>query len=111
MKNQWSENVNTGELLTSLELMSMLSISSTTLWRHVKNGELPKPVYIELWTRDFRHTNGDLRSRSKHTLTCLRSRKHIYTSFFFVFIFIKSMVCFVLWEWFAICTFNSIVAR
>ncbi|AYA63479.1 helix-turn-helix transcriptional regulator [Alteromonas sp. RKMC-009] len=46
MKNQWSENVNTGELLTSLELMSMLSISSTTLWRHVKNGELPKPVYI-----------------------------------------------------------------
>ncbi|RUM32157.1 MAG: hypothetical protein DSY75_02035 [Alteromonas sp.] len=30
---------------------------------------------------------------------------------FFVFIFIKSMVCFVLWEWFAICTFNSTLAR
>lgn len=54
MKNQCSENAYAGELLTSLELMSMLSISSTTLWRHVKNGELPKPVYIgkrRYWSR------------------------------------------------------------
>lgn len=55
MKNQCSENANAGELLTSLDLMSMLSISSTTLWRHVKSGDLPKPVYIgkkRYWKRE-----------------------------------------------------------
>ena len=33
-------------LLTAVELMMMLSISSTTLWRHVNNGDLPKPYYV-----------------------------------------------------------------
>mgnify|MGYP000064800983 CR=1 FL=1 len=32
--------------MTATEVMMVLSISATTLWRHVKSGELPKPFYV-----------------------------------------------------------------
>jgi|TARA_B100001057_G_scaffold110191_1_gene108220 predicted DNA-binding transcriptional regulator AlpA len=33
-------------VITANELMTMLSISSTTLWRHVRDDRLPKPSYV-----------------------------------------------------------------
>lgn len=45
----------TYRLLTALDVMVLLSISSTTLWRLIKRGEIEKPMYVgrtRYWKRE-----------------------------------------------------------
>lgn len=46
MKNLILDSATGDRILTANDLMSMFSISSTTLWRHVNSGDLPKPLYL-----------------------------------------------------------------
>lgn len=39
-------NDPTYRFLTALDVMVLLSISSTTLWRSIKRGDIPKPIYV-----------------------------------------------------------------
>lgn len=44
--NKEVQNTENKRLMSALDVMTLYSISSTTLWRHVKSGEIPKPFYI-----------------------------------------------------------------
>ncbi len=34
------------QMLDSDDVMSLLKLSKTTLWRHIREGKVPQPVYI-----------------------------------------------------------------
>jgi predicted site-specific integrase-resolvase len=38
-------NIHSEELIDAIEVMHLLNISNSTLWRHIKSGKLPGPVY------------------------------------------------------------------
>lgn len=41
-------------MMNSTDMMSMLRCSKTTLWRHINDGRLPKPIYFgraPLWNQ------------------------------------------------------------
>ncbi len=44
--------------MTANDVMSLLSISSTTLWRHIDNNAIPKPFYVGR-TRYWRESDFD----------------------------------------------------
>lgn len=56
MQSKLRENQS---LMTANDVMSLLSISSTTLWRHTKNNVIPRPFYVgrtRYWRQsDFGH--------------------------------------------------------
>ncbi|MEI4550337.1 helix-turn-helix transcriptional regulator [Pseudoalteromonas spongiae] len=35
------------QILKIADIVQMLSISKPTIWRYVKNGTLPRPIYIQ----------------------------------------------------------------
>lgn len=42
------------QMLDSADMMSLFRMSKTTLWRHVKEGKFPEPVYVgrsPLWNQ------------------------------------------------------------
>lgn len=43
------------QMLDSADMMSLFRMSKTTLWRHVKEGRVPEPIYIgraPLWHKN-----------------------------------------------------------
>lgn len=46
MEKENNESTTLETLLSANELMNLLSISSTTLWRHVNKETLPKPLCL-----------------------------------------------------------------
>ncbi len=47
---------NTSDLLRIQEVAMMLNLGESSVWRHVKNGDLPKPIKIGGTTRWRRET-------------------------------------------------------
>lgn len=43
------------QLLTDAEVAAMLGLGRSSIWRHVRNGTLPKPITIGGSTRWRRH--------------------------------------------------------
>ncbi len=46
------------QMLDSDDVMSLLKLSKTTLWRHIREGKVPQPVYIgrsPLWHKQTLH--------------------------------------------------------